>query len=45
MYDWMISFAMVMSLYVDVMVMSSVTFISFNGACGVGSVRCAYVGV
>ena len=32
----MFSFAMLMSLCVDVMVMSSAYFISFTGACGVG---------
>ena len=36
MYDWMFVFAMLMSLCVDVMVMSSAYVVSFTGACGVG---------
>ena len=35
-YDWMVAFAMFMSLCVNVMVMSSEYVVSFTGACGVG---------
>ena len=35
-YDWMFALAMFMSVYVDVMGMSSAYVVSFTGACGVG---------
>ena len=35
-YDCMFAFAMLMSLCVDVMVLSSAYVISFTGACGIG---------
>ena len=38
----MLAFTMLMSLCVDVMVMSSAYVVSFTGACGVG-VCCVYV--
>ena len=39
----MFAFTMLMSVCVDVMVMSSASVVSFTGACGVGSIICVYV--
>ena len=40
---WMFVLAMLMSLCVDIMVLSSAYIVSFTSACGVGCVRCVYV--